>query len=704
MAPVGSPMGPHGSVVCVTGRTFCLSGASGQIRSGREDGVYRDDTRMLNTMLLTLDGAEPLPLGGYPIGAGGARFSACARHGDETDPTLLVDRERRITDTWRERIRVTNHDTEAAEVIVELEVAADFAYIFDVKHGRPPAPVLPVQGAPTRHGLTFEQPGGVEQTTLGVDPLADEQVEGRLRWTVRLPSQGSWQVDLTLEPAVSTERAATTATHVPHHAEAGPLPRGPRITCSDVRFERLFDRSVADLSSLLVSEGRDRYFAAGTPWFLTLFGRDSLWSAAMGLPLGVELAGETLRLLARMQGVRHDPETEEAPGKILHEIRYGTQVDRGDLPPRYFGTIDATPLFVVLLERAWRWGLDEALVAELLPHAERALGWMRNDGVLDGDRYLRYSATGERRLANQGWKDSGDAISFADGRLAEPPIALCEVQGYAYQAARAGLALFDAFGYHAADDWLDWSERLRDRFRHDFWVDDADGGFPALALDGSGRQVDAITSNAGHLLGTGILTAAQEARVADRLGASDLDSGWGLRTLSATSPRFNPLSYHGGSVWPHDTAIAIDGLARIGAPGGPTAGHLLHGLLTAGEHLGYRLPELFGGEQRTGGSRPLPYPAACQPQAWSAGAAILALRAVLGVEPDVPAGVVHVRPMRPAPFARLTMEGMPLAGGRLSLDLEDDVVTVTEAPPGLTVVVDDATDHEVPTGRTDSVR
>ena len=694
MDPVSAGLGPHGEVICVTGRTFCLSSASGQIRPGHEHGVYRDDTRMLSTLLLTLDGVEPHPLGGYPIGAGAARFSACARHQHETDPTLLVDRQRRITDTWHERIRITNHGIEAAEVVVELEVAADFAYIFDVKHGRPPSP-LP--GAPAAHGVTFQQPSGVEQTRLGVEPLADEQHEGHLRWTVLLPSQGSWQVELTLEPTVVDASASPLPSDATgsRATKLGSLPL-PRVTCSDVRFERLFDRSVADLASLLVLDGEDRYFAAGTPWFLTLFGRDSLWSASMGLPLGVDIAGETLRLLARTQGARHDAITEEAPGKILHEIRYGTQVDRGDLPPRYYGTIDAAPLFVVLLERAWRWGLDETLVAELLPHAERALDWMRDDGVPEGDSFLRYAATGDRRLANQGWKDSDDAVSFADGRLAEPPIALCEVQGYAFQAASAGLALFDAFQYRVGFDWLDWAERLRARFRQDFWVEHPSGGFPALALDGSGRQVDAITSNAGHLLGTGILTPEQEARTAARLGAPDLDSGWGLRTLSATSPRFNPLSYHGGSVWPHDTAIAIDGLARIGATGGSTAGHLLQGLMAAAEHLGYRLPELFGGEQRTAGSSPLPYPAACQPQAWSAGAAILALRAVLGIEPDVPAGVVHVRPMRPAPFARLTMEGMPLAGGRLSLTLEDGLVTVTETPAGLTVIVADAADPAAP--------
>jgi glycogen debranching enzyme len=687
MVTVDAAPGTHRDVVCVTGRTFGLSGGSGQIRPGRDDGIYRDDTRRLSSLLLTLDGVEPQPLGGHPIGSGAARFSACARHGDETDPTLLVDRLRRITDTWRERIRITNHGIDAAEVVVELEVAADFAYIFDVKHGRPPSPV---SGALVEDGVRFQQPGGIEQTRLGVAPRPHEQVGDHLRWTVRIPSQASWQIDLVLQPDDPIGRLpspAPTAETAPPGATAAAL-TGPRVTCSDVRFERLLERSVADLGSLLVSEGEDRYFAAGTPWFLTLFGRDSLWSASMALPLGVDIAGETLRLLARTQGVRHDPVTEEAPGKILHEIRYGSQVDRGDLPPRYFGTIDATPLFVILVERAWRWGLDEHTVTDLLPHVERALAWIRDDGAPGDDGYLRYQAIGDRRLANQGWKDSGDAISFADGSLAEPPIALCEVQGYAYQAARAGAALLAAFDHPGSEDWLAWAERLRTRFRRDFWVEHADGGFPALALDGSGRQVDAITSNAGHLLGTGILSPEQEARTAARLGEPDLDAGWGLRTLSAGSPRFNPLSYHGGSIWPHDTAIAIDGLARIGTHGGPTANHLLHGLITAGDHLGYRLPELFGGEQRTAGSVPLPYPAACQPQAWSAAAALLTLRAVLGLDPDVPAGVVHVRPMRPAPFAHLTMVGMPLAGGRLSLDLEDDLVTVTEVPPGLTVLVD----------------
>jgi glycogen debranching enzyme len=682
MVAAAPSVGPDGEVTCVSGRTFCQSTASGQIRPGPYgDGVFVEDTRVLSALVLTLDGEEPHALGGYPLGPGAARFSACAHVGGAPDPTLLVERRRSVTDVWHERIRITNHSMDPVEVQVGLQTAADFAYIFDVKHGRhPSAPA----GRLVEGGVRFDSPAA-ESALLGIVPMPDDEVDGTVRWELVLPAHGSWRVELTLRASSPVDDAETVpAIRRPGGSGAGSLAR-PRITCSDVRFEQLLQRSISDLDSLLVRDGEDRYFAAGTPWFLTLFGRDSLWSAMMALPLGVEVAGETLQLLARNQGVRHDPVTEEAPGKILHEVRHGPQVDRGDLPPRYFGTIDATPLFVNALERAWRWGLDERSVEALLPHAERAMAWMRDDGDPDGTGFLRYAASGEGRLANQGWKDSEDGICFADGTLADAPIALCEVQGYAYQAAIGGAAMLDAHGRPGAAAWRGWADRLRARFQAEFWVGDDEDGFPALALDGSGRQVDAIASNAAHLLGTGILESWQEETVAARLALSDMDSGWGLRTLSSSSPRFNPLSYHGGSVWPHDTAIAIDGLARVGV--GSTANHLLHGLIAAAGHLRSRLPELFGGEQRADGTRPLPYPSACSPQAWAAGAALLALRAVLGIEPDVPAGVLHLRPMDPAPFARLTVEGMPLAGGKLSLQLEDGTLRVLESPAQIEVIV-----------------
>jgi glycogen debranching enzyme len=670
-------LGPLGEVTCVSGQTFCLSGHSGQIRPGTDQGIYMGDTRMLSTLLLRVDGREPQVLNGHPLGPGAARFSGCVLVGDSPDPAVLVERRRSVApDAWSEQVRVTNHSTSEIAVTVEVEAAADFAYIFDVKHGRGRPETA---GVATGSGLRFADADDTVHAILRADPAPLDSAPGHLRWAVTLPAQTCWELRLSLacpDEAGDPPPIPIPATRMVPHG-LGTL----TVTCSDDRFSELIAQSAVDLASLVVRDGEDRFFPAGTPWFLTLFGRDSLWAALMTLPLGTGVAHETLRVLARCQGERHDRVTEEAPGKIIHEIRHGGQVDRGDLPPRYYGSVDATPLFVITLERAWRWGLDPAAVEALLPHAERALGWMRDDGDADGDGFLEYVAHGPRRLANQGWKDSGDGIFFADGALAEPPIALCEVQGYAYRAALAGADLLDAFARPGADAWRAWAKELAERFRAAFWVG-ADGArFPAIALDGRKRPVDSATSNIGHLLATGILDADESAAVAARLTEPDLDSGWGLRTASTTSPRFNPLSYHGGSVWPHDTAIAVDGLARVGADEAATA--LLHGLVAASRHFDYRLPELFGGEQRTPNARPLPYPTACRPQAWAAGGALLLLRAVLGIAPDVPGGTLHLRPLRPFPFRRLTLAGMPLAGGQLSLEVHDDALTVTEVPDGL---------------------
>lgn len=681
-------IGPFGEVTCVSGQTFCLSGTSGQIRPGSDQGIYIRDTRVLSTLLLRIDGSEPQALGSNPLGPGAARFSCCALVGDNADPALLIERRRRVlADVWSEHIRITNHSADEVAMTVDVEAASDFAYVFDVKHGRRRTETA---GSAVDGGLRFADPAGAAHAVLHAEPTPRDARPGLLRWAVALPSQTSWEVQLSL--VCPPEGGAPGPAEEP--SAPAPPPRALlhpwetlTVTCSDERFGELIARSTADLASLVVRDGDDRFFAAGTPWFLTLFGRDSLWSALMSLPLGTAVAGETLRVLARHQGERHDDITEEAPGKILHELRHGAQVDRGDLPPRYYGSVDATPLFVILLERAWRWGLAPAAVEALLPNAERALAWMRDEGDADGDGFLEYVAVGGRRLANQGWKDSGDSIFFADGSLAEPPIALCEVQGYAFQAAVAAADLLEAFDRPGALAWRRWAGALRERFRESFWVGEQGARFPAIALDGRKRPVDSATSNIGHLAATGILDAEEAAAVADRLAAADLDSGWGLRTASAASPRFNPLSYHGGSVWPHDTAIAVDGLARSGAD--ETATALLRGLLSASRHFDYRLPELFGGEQRTRGARPLPYPAACRPQAWAAGGALLLLRAVLGIEPDVPGGTLHLRPLRPFPFARLTLEGMSLAGGKLSLTVDHEGIAVTGAPDGLTLTVDE---------------
>ena len=404
------------------------------------------------------------------------------------------------------------------------------------------------------------------------------------------------------------------------------------------------------------------------PGIFTLFGRDSLWAARMLLPLTTSVAASTLRLLAEHQGRRVDPDTAEAPGKIPHEMR---RVDAGasggglHLPPLYYGTVDATALWICLLHDAWCWGLPRHEVEALAPALEAALGWLRDHSDPDGDGFLEYVDESGRGLANQGWKDSGDAVRFADGTIASPPIALCEVQGYAYEAAVSGARLLDMLGRPGGDEWRGWAAALAARFRERFWVEGAAGRFPALALDGDKRRVDSLTSNIGHLLGTGLLDETESDLVAAAVTGADMDSGFGLRTMSERMAGYQPLSYHCGSVWPHDTAIVVHGLVRAGQSARVSGA--VSGLLAAGEAFDHRMPELYAGDDASGLARPVPYPAACRPQAWSAAASVVLLQAVLGLEVDVPAGRISLRPPRPSPVGAVRVEGLRIG---------DDVVTV----------------------------
>lgn len=685
--------GPLAEITCVSGEAFCISGPSGQLHAGGQHGLFVRDTRVLDLLEVRIDDREPAALLGRRVGAHAARFTCSWAPEDyeHPDPPVLLDRRRVVSASLVEELHLTNYGTDEVSFWLSVGAATDFAYIFDVKHGRPPTRA----GAQAcENGLAFTRPAEELAAELTADRAVDEvdPERGRLRWRVRLSPRQTWSVALSVTLQDGQRRVVPTATWAVDEASpsaAAPW-EAPRARCSDANVDELVGQSVEDLASLLVADAEhpaDKYAAAGSPWFLTLFGRDSLWAAFMALPLGVDLAAQTLRVLARRQGTRVDPETEEAPGKILHEVRHGGLASRADLPPLYYGSMDATPLFVILLHEAWRWGLAAGHVEELLPATERALGWLADHADPDGDGFLEYQQSGARGLANQGWKDSEDGVQFADGRLAEPPIALCEVQGYAYAAAVRGAELLDAFGRGGGDGWRAWARALADRFRAAFWVGDGADAYPAVALDGAKRRVDSVASNMGHLLATGMLDEAETTRVAGRLGSADMDSGWGLRTLTSASPRFNPLSYHGGSVWPHDTAIAVHGLAAAGHT--EQARRLLQGLVAAAPYFRYRLPELLGGEQRDPGGFPLPYPAACRPQAWAAGAGLLLLRSLIGLEPDAPNGHLSLRPLWPPPYPRLRVEGLVVAGGRLSLTLTpDEGVVVHEQPPGLAVRVE----------------
>jgi glycogen debranching enzyme len=551
------------------------------------------------------------------------------------------------------------------DVAVTVDLAVDLAPIDVVRSGGRGTPVAARRAS--GGALTWQRDGITVTVTAERAELDDR---GRLAWAVTLGPGADTTLAFTVrvdDPAAVVRAPARTRSRRPVEVHSG-----------DPRLGRLVARSLDDLRALRLADGDDDYLAAGAPWYLTLFGRDSIWAARMLLPLGTDLAAGTLRVLARRQGTRVDPASGEAPGKILHELRRresalprsGTR-----LPAEYYGTVDATPLWISLLHDAWRWGLPEAEVAALLPHLRAALGWLAEHADPDGDGFLEYLDAGGRGLANQGWKDSGDAIRFHDGRQAEPPIALAEVQGYAYRAALDGAALLDAFGLPGGARWREYAAALARRFRARFWVD---AGHPALALDRDKRPVDSLTSNIGHLLGTGLLNPAEERAVAAALGGEAMSGGYGLRTMSALDGGFDPLSYHCGSVWAHDTAIVAAGLARSGFPAEAT--RLINGLLAAAEAFDHRLPELHGGD-----ARPTPYPWACRPQAWSAAASVLMLRAAIGLEPDVPGGTVRLRPLAGSPFGTLSARGLEIAGGPIDVTVEDGTATIDGLPPGLTV-------------------
>ncbi|MGN6743958.1 MAG: glycogen debranching N-terminal domain-containing protein [Amnibacterium sp.] len=592
------------------------------------DGLYVSDVRVLSHLEVSVAGSEVEHIRTDRARADRQRLSALLRglDDDTADPRVRLERDRRVTaDGVTEALAVGSGRDVPVELDLTVRLAADLATMPAVKSGDTATPVA----IEVRDGGAAWSGGSIVATLTaqGLDPVVD--AGGLvLRWRATVPAQGAVHASWTV-------RAQDAAAVVRAPEDRVPLSVG---TSGLPDLDRWLETAVGDLEALqlaLPDAPDDVFLAAGAPWFFTLFGRDSIWAARMLLPAGLPVAAGTLKVLARLQGTTTDPDTAERPGGILHELRRDVNpLHHGMvLPPRYYGTIDATPLWILLLHDAWRAGLDDAAVRELLPTLRRALGWLAASVPEDG--FLAYHDESGHGLSNQGWKDSGDSVRWSDGRLAEGPIALCEVQAYAHEAALAAVVLLTAVGdADEAGRWRDWAARLKQRFRGAFWVDDADGGHPAIALDAHGAAVDSLTSNIGHLLGSGLLDAADEARVAALLVDPRLDSGYGLRTMATDSGGYWPLSYHCGSVWAHDTAIAVHGLIRAGF--GEEAAVLARGLVAAAAAFDFRMPELYGGDPASAGA-PVPYPAACRPQAWSATAAVVA-RAALAPDsfPPVP--------------------------------------------------------------------
>ncbi|WP_308012085.1 amylo-alpha-1,6-glucosidase [Actinacidiphila acidipaludis] len=681
----------HDAHLSLAAPSLCASGPDGALRGGA-DGFYHGDRRVLSRLEAAVEAVPVVPIGAATGPEGDVVFRAVLRGlAEQTpDPAVVLERSRAVSPgRLTERYTVRNAGGRTARLRLSLSAASDLATMEQVKSGRPAAPVSPRTGP----GEARWSDGAISGT-LTLNPGPDEQLTGpdgtvTMAYLIEVPPGTTWHAELRCD---AEHRDGDL---FPAPPKATRWWSAPEVTGPDRRLAHWISRSDRDLFRLVLSDPlqpEDVFLAAGAPWYLTLFGRDALWSARMLLPLGTDVAAGTLRTLARRQGTAHVPATEEQPGKILHEVRRDEPAPDGttSLPPSYYGTADATPLWLILLYDAWRWGMPESEVAALLPHAEAALNWMEHCADADGDGFLEYADSSGAGLSNQGWKDSSDGIRFRDGRPALAPIALSEVQAYAHEAAVKAAALLDAFARPGGEQWRRWAEGLRERFRTHFWTEDDTGPYPAVALDRDKRRVDSVASNMGHLLGTGLLGPEESARVAGRLtDAGDtadggMDSGFGLRTLDASSAGFNALGYHTGSVWPHDTAIAVHGLARAGRA--EAAGRLATGLLGAAEQFGYRLPELFAGYSRDRQSRPAPYPASCRPQAWAAASSVLVLQSLFGLEADVPARRLRHATRVPSGFEGLRVRHLRIGGRHFDVSADAEGRVEVHGLAGFTLV------------------
>lgn len=673
-----------GAVTLVQGTSFCLSAANGDMSAGSPQGVFFQDTRFISDWHLAVNGlpvealsaTTPEPFHGVFIGRP-------LRH-DHADSSMLIERDRQLGAGLTETVTVRNYSRTPLQCRIELFVDTDFAGLFEVKEGR--------QGRRKSRARRFagdqltlnSQRQGIGSGITVTFPGA--RVDGRsLMATVTVPAHGSWSGTISAIPLLDggIDRAGLgTGEPQPYQRVMQWRAAMPTADLDDEAVENVIRRSQEDLGSLRIfnPDHPDRaVVAAGAPWFMALFGRDSLLASFMSLLLDPDLAKGTLLTLADHQGTAENPATEEEPGRILHEVRLGatTGLALGGSHV-YYGTADATPLFVAVLAELSRWGLDDAAMRELLPAADRALQWMEKYGDRDGDGFIEYQRKTDQGLRNQGWKDSGDGINFADGTLAEPPIALCEVQGYAY-AAYMGRALIAAANgdTETADACITKAAHLKHAFNDQFWLPDR--GYYAVALDRDKKPVDALTSNMAHCLWAGIIDGDKAAQVAEHLISPEMFTGWGIRTLASTMGAYNPASYHNGSVWPHDNAIAAAGLMRYGFV--KNAQQIAYALLEAAEHFNGRLPELFCGLDRARYPEPVPYPASCSPQAWAAAAPVQLIRTLLRFDPGLPWDEVWLAPTLPTQDTHFHLENVPFSGKhRLSIHIDEGSVSVQGLP------------------------
>jgi glycogen debranching enzyme len=666
------------------GDCFAIFDSAGEIPlAGREAyGLFYRDTRFLDRLELRLKDEFPVFLSS---GASddGTELVTYLTNADERrngeivlprDTIVLQRRKALVKDTLYEQLHLHNYGLETLNFRLSVFFGSDFADMFEVRgsdrprRGEIAAPM--VEGNTVR--MVYRGLDDVErQTIMKFHPAPTQLTETVAHYDLSVAPGGEALLDIEvgckvgadLTSSSSFARALAQVRHERQEYRHG----FPELHADHDAFNQWLNRSLVDLTLLCTHLKDGLYAYAGIPWFATIFGRDGLITALEILAFSPDLAAGTLRTLAALQGSTRNAQRDEAPGKILHELRSGEMAATGEVPfARYYGSIDATPLFLVLLAAYAERTADIALVEELWPAAMAAMKWIDTDADIDGDGYAEYMRPVGPGLINQGWKDSHDAISHADGSLAPPPIALAEVQAYIY-AARHGMAqLARRLGRSAeASDWDTQAARLRQQFNRDFWMEDQDAF--ALALSGLKQPCRVVSSNAGQCLFTGIVDGDKAPRLIARLMHDDLFCGWGIRTLSSQARRYNPMSYHNGSVWPHDNALIAAGFAAHGSC--QHAGELLTALLDAAQRLDRgRLPELFCGFPRTLHHSPVPYPVACQPQAWAAAGVFLLLQSTFGLSINAWERRVSFDRAAPPPWLkRLDIRGLRVRDARVDL-------------------------------------
>jgi len=667
------------ALVIREGDLFLLTDTAGNIPPNNVNGfgLYHADTRYLSVYEFSFADARPVVL----LSTAELGFS---EEQVLTNPAMLSDegrvlprgslelrRQRVVDGALEETLRVTNYNVFPVSFDVVYRLGADFADIFEVRgrQRKQRGQLLPARIEDGRIVFAYKGLDGRNRETMvsfSPEPVAIE--DGQVAFHLTLDHRQSavvrllFTMDGHLKAPQGVERFVGLAEQYRRWMDSA-----TRMPTDNEFFNAVLERSLADLRMLWHQENDRCCLAAGTPWFDTIFGRDTAIVSMQTLAFNPDIARHCLKALTRRQGTKFDDWRDEQPGKILHELRQDEMTATGELPfSPYYGSVDSTPLFLLLAAEYYAWTADLDLLRELEPSLRAALRWVDVYGDLDGDGYLEYEKRSPTGLVNQGWKDSREAVIYADGTLAKPPIALVEVQGYLYAAKKKLAPVFAALGDRPLALRLQQeAASLKRRFNRDFWM--GNERFFALALDGDNHPADAITSNPGQALWTGIVQRRLAAPVAEVLMRNDMFSGWGIRTLSATSSRFNPLGYHLGTVWPHDNSLVAMGFKKYGFE--EELNEVATALFDAARAFAYyRLPELFAGSARSTHATPVPYPVACRPQAWAAGSFPLILQAILGLCPNAPAGeLLIVRPRLPHWLETVQVRGLRVGKGEVDL-------------------------------------